>query len=181
MTDFSNQFKLLCSSNPEKLGSKNLIVRVSTQLECTVEAAWAEVLKPKLLLQVAAPMAIISPSRTEQFPELWQQGQTYYCKSDLHGFIPAGERSLFFERIDPVRHEIQSREQDPLAKKWDHLIRIERSPQGATVYTDEIDLDAGILTPVIWAWATLFYRHRQRKWRVLAKTLRSANQEGASP
>lgn len=149
-----------------------MIVRVSTKLDCTPEAAWNEVLKPELLLHVAAPMAIIRPSRASAFPACWEAGPKYYCKSYLFGVIPVGERNLFLERVDPSRREIQSREKDRLVRKWDHLIRIGKSENGTAVYSDEIDIDAGIMTPVIWAWAMLFYHHRQKKWRARAKTLR---------
>jgi hypothetical protein len=40
-----------------------------------------------------------------------------------------------------------------------------------SICRDTIDIDAGNLTFVVGAWANWFYRHRQRRWRALAKTL----------
>ena len=55
-------------------------------------------------------------------------------------------------------------------RNWNHLIRIE--PEGAgSRYTDEIEIGAGPLTPLISLYAKLFYRYRQRRWRKLARTL----------
>jgi len=34
---------------------------------------------------------------------------------------------------------------------------------------DRVANNAGILTPCIWLFAQLFYRHRQRRWRQLVK------------
>jgi hypothetical protein len=41
--------------------------------------------------------------------------------------------------------------------------------QDQSIYSDVIDIDAGRLTVSVWA--TWFYRHRQRRWRALAKSL----------
>jgi hypothetical protein len=39
------------------------------------------------------------------------------------------------------------------------------------MYRDMIDVDAGHLTVLVWAWTNWFYRHRQKRWRSLAKRL----------
>ncbi len=45
---------------------------------------------------------------------------------------------------------------------------------GVTVYTDKIAIDAGIFTPVVWAYAYAFYTYRHWRWRRRAKNLRDA-------
>lgn len=42
-------------------------------------------------------------------------------------------------------------------------------------YEDRIVIDAGVPTPVVAAYAAGFYRHRQRRWRALARLLRAAD------
>jgi hypothetical protein len=37
-------------------------------------------------------------------------------------------------------------------------------------YTDEIEIQAGLLAGVVWAFAHVFYRHRQRRWRTLLRS-----------
>lgn len=88
----------------------------------------------------------------------------------MFGFIPLGVRAIYLERIDQEHFEIQSREKDPLIKKWDHLIKV-WSQEGKTYYSDEVEIDAGLLTFFVSSWANWFYRHRQGKWRKLAKSL----------
>ncbi len=39
---------------------------------------------------------------------------------------------------------------------------------GGTLYRDRVEIDAGLLTPVVAALARVFYRHRQGRWRALA-------------
>jgi hypothetical protein len=53
----------------------------------------------------------------------------------------------------------------------DHLVSITPLDDSRSIYRDTIDIEAGSLNWVIWAWANWFYRHRQRRWRALAKTL----------
>jgi hypothetical protein len=78
---------------------------------------------------------------------------------------------VLIEKIDQKNYEIQSREHDPLIARWDHLISIKPLDDSRSIYRDSIDIDAGSLTFVVWAGANWFYRHRQRRWRALAKTL----------
>jgi hypothetical protein len=37
----------------------------------------------------------------------------------------------------------------------------------APLSRDTVEVRAGVLTPFIWLFAQLFYRHRQRRWRAL--------------
>jgi len=53
-----------------------------------------------------------------------------------------------------------------LIKKWDHRITIDPSGTG-TLYRDHVIIEAGVFTFFIWAFAQIFYRHRQRRWRQL--------------
>jgi hypothetical protein len=51
------------------------------------------------------------------------------------------------------------------------VISIKPLDNSRSFYRDTVEIDAGILTFVVWAWANWLYRHRQRRWRALAKTL----------
>jgi len=59
------------------------------------------------------------------------------------------------------------------AELWERIIE-----PGSVEYSDEIEIRAGLLTPVIWAFAHGFYRHRQRRWRVLLSRMREKSGEG---
>jgi hypothetical protein len=39
------------------------------------------------------------------------------------------------------------------------------------IESDEIEIEAGWLTFFVWLFAQWFYRHRQRKWRNVARRL----------
>jgi hypothetical protein len=42
-----------------------------------------------------------------------------------------------------------------------------RGEEGTTHYTDQVEIQAGLLTPLVWALASIFYRYRQFRWRRL--------------
>jgi hypothetical protein len=146
-------------------------VRVSSVLDCPPEGVWEQLQRSALLLEVAAPLVRLVPVGAA-FPERWTEGLTLRCRSYLFGFLPLGTRALTFERIDQSAREIQTRESDPLVRRWDHCLRVRPAAGGRTLYTDEIDIDAGLLTPVVWLFAYWFYRHRQMRWRNVARRLR---------
>jgi hypothetical protein len=147
-----------------------MIVDVSTILDCSADKAWNEVQKSSLLLHVVWPLVRFVPTGAP-FPECWSEGLTFQCKSFIFGIIPIGLHTVHIEKIDQESYQIQSREHDPLIARWDHLISIKPLSESRSIYRDTIELDAGSLTLVVWRGANWFYRHRQRRWRALAKTL----------
>ena len=148
-------------------------VHVESLLPCDAELAWAEVQKCALLREVAWPMVIFRPATGETLPERWIAGMTVRCRSYLFGLIPLGTRTLFFKRVDAQFMEIDTREHDRLVRRWDHLIRARPAAGGQCKYTDEIEINAGLLTPVVWMFAYCFYKHRQRRWQKVARRLQA--------
>ena len=146
-------------------------IHVRTRLACGIEAAWQELQKPTLLCEISSPFAVIRPADGAVFPVSWREGETLSVDSRLFGIVPVGRRRLHFERIDAYLHEIRTRESDPIVKSWAHFLKLDVAGDGATIYSDTVEIDAGLMTWVVAAWAAMFYRHRQRKWRRHAKTL----------
>jgi hypothetical protein len=56
-------------------------------------------------------------------------------------------------------------------RHWDQHNRIRTTPDGRNLCSDEIEVTAGLLTPLIWAFAQWFYRHRQFRRRYLVLRL----------
>jgi hypothetical protein len=148
-------------------------VYVESILPCPADAVWAEVRRPSLLLEVIRPLVAIAPVDGPRFPDRWDHGATVRCRSYLFGLIPLGTRTIVLERVDPRAREIQSRERDPLIRRWDHLVRVRPAAGGRTRYSDQIVVEAGWLTLPVWLFAQWFYRHRQRRWRAVADRLRN--------
>jgi hypothetical protein len=148
-------------------------VVVSTILSCSANLAWAEVQSSRLLCEVAWPLVTFRPVDGATFPERWQAGMEVRCRSRLLGILPLGARHLRFDEVDDKARTIRTHEHDALVQRWDHVIRVDAvsDDSGRTLYSDEIEIQAGALTPLVALFARVFYRHRQRRWRRVAKRL----------
>ena len=158
-----------------------MTVRVQSVFDCPPEKVWAELQTSALLREIIWPLMRFRSLDTPDLPEFWTQGSTFHFCIYLFGVIPLGKHTIFIERLDPVAGEIQSREHSALVRHWDHLIRIRPTPDDRTLYSDEIEISAGPLTPLVWAFAQWFYRHRQRRWRRIARRLSSAGPAARAP
>lgn len=89
------------------------------------------------------------------------------------GLVPIGTQWIVISVLskDPALYRLRDSSRGSLVLKWDHLISIEPTTGDRTLYTDDVEVRSGILTPAIWMFAMLFYWHRQRRWQKLV-TLR---------
>jgi hypothetical protein len=145
---------------------------VQTKLSCAANQAWDRVQTFSLLREVCWPLVTLRPGAGETaIPERWEPGATISLRPRLFGMIPIGTRVLHWEKVDAAAREMQTREYDPLIRRWDHRIHVEPVGSGSCRYTDDVEIDAGVLTLPVWLFAQLFYRHRQRRWKRVAKRL----------
>lgn len=142
---------------------------VSSEMPFDLETAWSKVKTSALLEFVANGMVTFKPL-DGHFPAIWQEGSTIDTKSLLFGFIPfGGVHSLFFEKIDDKNKILQTREYDDAAKVWNHTITMKKVSNDTILYEDEIIIYGGYLTYFITLWAKYFYKHRQKRWLLIAK------------
>ena len=144
-------------------------VELTTQLDCSPDEAFSRVQHSALLEHVAAPLIRFVPGG-KPFPETWKPGE-YRAWMFLFGVIPLGWQAVVISLPEPrgdVRF-VRDNGCGPLIRQWDHWIAIGPDPSGeGTRYIDQVTIDAGVFTPVIAAFARVFYAHRQRRWRALA-------------
>ncbi len=149
-------------------------VDISTTIDLPAEAVWTEVQTASLLMHIAWPLLRFVPAGNEPL-HAFKPGGSYQVKLRLFGVLPFGTQWIVTSLHEPENGEWPKRLRDDghsaMIRKWDHWITIEPNPDGSSSYRDEVDVSAGVLTPFIWAFAQLFYRHRQRRWRALASTL----------
>ncbi|MBW4637260.1 MAG: hypothetical protein KME05_03315 [Gloeocapsa sp. UFS-A4-WI-NPMV-4B04] len=147
-------------------------VYVESCLNCPPDKVWDEVQKSSLFVEILYPLTNFVSISAETFPMKWVEGEVVKCKPILFGIIPTlGSHTIFFERVDQGWREIQTREKNALSHRWDHLIRVRTLPHRQTLYSDEIEIEAGLLTILVWSLANWFYRHRQRRWKIVAQRL----------
>lgn len=122
-------------------------------------------------MHVARPLIRFTAKGSTSFPAIWQPGE-YRAWMWLFGFIPIGWQAVVISEPPPdgATRFIRDNGYGPLIKRWDHWIAIAPRADGTTHYIDRVDIDAGLLTPLIEIFARAFYTHRQRRWRALART-----------
>ncbi len=145
-----------------------MYLELDSRLPCSFERAVAEVKQPRLLIHIARPMVHFTPCDGTVIPEQWRE-RTYWFQLKLLGVLPFGKQAvrISFEE-QPGRFMVRDNGFSALIRKWDHRITITDS-DGAVIYRDQLELDAGILTPLVWLFARVFYGHRQSRWRKLAE------------
>lgn len=149
-------------------------VDLSTTIDLSAEAVWAELQTAPLLMHIAWPLMRFVPLGNEPL-DTFKPGGRYLVKLRLFGVLPFGAQWIVTSVHMPESGEWPKRLRDDghsaMIRKWDHWITITPNPDGSTDYKDEVEISAGVLTPFVWTFAQLFYRHRQRRWRGLARTL----------
>jgi hypothetical protein len=149
-------------------------VLVESDLPCDADRAWAAVQTTALFHEVVRPLVDVRPLPGETWPERWAVGTPLRCRSYLFGVVPLGTRTLVFESIDPAAREIRTHEHDALVRRWDHRIAVRPVGPGHCRYSDEVEIEAGLLTPAVWLFAQWLYRHRHRRWRAVAERLQKS-------
>lgn len=146
----------------------------STKIDLPPATVWADVQTAPLLQHIAWPMVRFIPVGATSLDAFRPNGR-YPVKLRLFGFIPFGTQWIVTSLHERETGEWPKRLRDDgysaLISTWDHWITVAPDGRGGTHYSDDVEISAGILTPVIWWFAQIFYWHRQRRWRGLAQTL----------
>ena len=151
-------------------------VVIETELACTPEEAWRLVRSPGVMRHVSWPLTVFTPLAPPEWPRTWAPGR-YWAGIRVLGVVPIGEQTIAisFPLQEPAegRYRMRDDGSGQLVRGWDHLITLgpadpaSRERSRRTRYVDRVDIDAGPLTALVWLWANLLYRWRQRRWRRL--------------
>jgi hypothetical protein len=166
--------KLMVSAEPVHVDYKGQTVKarkltVGSEIPINIDLAWENIKSPELLQFVARGM-IAFRSTNGGFPKRWEKGETYGTTMRIFGFIPfGGTHYLFVEEIDDERYRISTREWDNRAKVWNHDVVMKDLGNDSIYYEDTITIYAGIWTDLVTAFAVIFYRHRHKRWKIIAE------------
>jgi hypothetical protein len=143
-------------------------LRVYTEIPIEIDTAWENVKTPALLVFVAKGM-IKFTSVDGDFPKQWELGKTYGFKMAIFGFIPfGGVHYLSLMKIDNENYTMSTHEWDKGAKVWNHDIVMRDLDNGSIYYEDAITIYGGMMTGFITSFAKIFYKHRQKRWQIVA-------------
>jgi hypothetical protein len=155
----------------EKLEESSHYVVMATverfvELEATPDLVWQAVKTPAAFRTVTRGL-LRMPAIANRDGE-WHEGETVVGWVFLFGFVPFSRHHLHIAAIDNEHRVLRSQEHGGLVRQWNHEIEVEPISASHCRYTDRIEIDADLLTPAVVAYARVFYRLRQRRWRVLA-------------
>ncbi|WP_220348675.1 hypothetical protein [Alkalilimnicola ehrlichii] len=108
-------------------------------------------------------------SGSDRFPREWREGATEETRLLFFGVVPGWRHRLTFQEISDAKRELATCEGGGLVPIWNHLIKVEELEGQACRYTDDVEIQAGPLTLLVWLYANVFYRYRQWRWRSLLK------------
>lgn len=141
-----------------------------TLLDAPAAAVWTAVKTPAAFRTVTRGVLTMPAVRART--DAWVEGETVVGWVLLFGCIPFSRHHLWVARIDDAAMTLRSRERGGLLRRWDHDIVVTPVDDRRCRYRDRVEIDAGIVTPLVVAYARWFYGVRQRRWRVLAGGLR---------
>ena len=133
--------------------------------------AWDTVKQPETLRYITKGLLGFRTEGGELPQPLRRRARRIACGCCSSARIPAWWHEIHILRLDDTEREIVTSEQGGAVKKWNHRITVDERGPWRSFYTDEIEIGAGLLTPFVWAYAHLFYRYRQWRWRRLARAL----------
>jgi ligand-binding SRPBCC domain-containing protein len=141
-------------------------VRVSTLLDAPPERVWELVKRADTFLYVTRPF--LGFTGVDEWPETLEEGEGLEARLLAFGVLPMWRHHLMLVRLDDAAREVYTNEGGGPIRAWNHRITVEPA-DGRSRYTDEIEIHAGPLTPLIWLYAALFFRYRQMRWRRLVR------------
>lgn len=144
-----------------------MIARISTIMRTNEDRMWQELQKVSSLMYVASPILKFRPQKGYSLPDKWIIGTEYKLRISSFGIIPLGNHFIRLVELNQETKRIVSNEHGMLTRVWNHTITFNEIDDQTIRYTDEIEIEAGIMTLFIWLFAHIFYRHRQRKWKAL--------------
>jgi hypothetical protein len=107
----------------------------------------------------------------DDLPEIRGEGYTVETRVKLLGLLPAWKHHQRFARVDDEKREMLVAERAAPYEVWDHLMRVDALGDVRCRFVDQIDVAAGVFTPIVWAAASLLCRIRMRRLSELARLL----------
>ncbi|WP_082486087.1 MULTISPECIES: DUF3703 domain-containing protein [unclassified Acidovorax] len=155
-------------------------VHLSTRLEAPPAWVARQLQSTAVFRHITAPLMRFKPTDGASWPTEWTAGELK-LQMWLLGVVPLGSQTVRIAIEPPPQAQpghwptLWDHGDGALMRRWDHRITLQALPDGATLYTDDIDVVPRhmpwLMTPLSAVFARWFFVHRQRRWRALAATL----------
>ncbi len=147
--------------------NKSKVVRETSVFPASKQEVFNKLSSFRLLLDIASPYISFAPIDGNE-NIVWKEGCTYTFKSKLFGFIPCGIHKIRVLKFG-IDDGIYTNEQNTYVPVWNHEVVLKKIDENHTEYSDIVEIYAGWKTIFVYLWATLFYKHRQKKWIKILK------------
>ena len=142
-------------------------LKISKILTSPADRTWEFVKDPRNLLFVSRGM--LGFCNADRLPPRWQEGDSFRTRLLFFHLLPGWIHEIHIEHLDDRERELCTNETGKLVPVWRHRIHVEAVSETQCRYTDEIEFQAGLLSPLVWLWAQIFYRYRLYRSKQLAK------------
>jgi hypothetical protein len=149
---------------------KPAAVSRSTELPIDAELACWLAQKPAMFRHVVWPVFGV-----RDLPASLAEGEELSTRLYWLTLIPAWTHTLRLISVTP--RTMYSNEHGGMVRQWNHRLTFEPISATSCRYTDEVEIDAGLATPLVVAFARFIYRWRQHRWRHVASLLASGGAE----
>jgi hypothetical protein len=146
-------------------------VLLKLQLDCAPDAAWRAIRNPAVFRAVSAPFTSFDSLEPGGFPDSWPEGE-HLLRARAFGLAVIGEQTIDLEFRESRKGVRSVRDtgrglSGPLAMvdRWEHTMAVSALPGARTLYRDQLIVEAGALTPVLWIGFWAFWQ-----WRALQIT-----------
>lgn len=141
----------------------------STELLAPADKVWTQAKRASTLAHVAR--GLLGVRAPGGLPALWREGESVRVRLWLFHVIPLWRHEIEILRVDERELALETRESGGPVRRWEHRIAVEQSLGPRSRYSDVVEIEAGVLTPLVWLSALPFFLWRQARWRRLARTL----------
>lgn len=156
-------------------------IRTELKLFCTVDDAWAALDDPTVFQKVSKPFLSFTPISPPTFPDRYRSGESYQVEAKALGLFSLGR-----QEINPVMTEngLERTFVDNgrglsgslgVVKHFHHTMTLRPSGQGPTLLADELEWDAGILSPLFFVGFRFFWWWRHKIMAELVPSWRNVD------
>lgn len=124
-----------------------------------LETLWADILDPTALADSMKGAVTYEGLPTEPVYE----GQVVVVKLKRWGWLPMGKWTMKVVRLDSENYILESEEHGGFVKCYRHRLEVVPTGQKTCRYTDTLNVDAGIFTPIIAPMFKKIYEDRHEK------------------
>ena len=153
-------------------------ILLKIDLTCPADAAWRAIRSPDVFRAVSAPFTTFESREPDGFPDSWPEGQ-HLVQGKAFGLVVMGEQIIDLEFLSYPDGTRAVRDtgrglSGPLAlvRSWDHTMSVSALPQERTLFRDQLKVEAGLLTPLLWIgfwafwqWRSIQIKRLSRSWK----------------